>query len=864
MTAQIAKILNPLFKKAARYILLFFFILLQGLIFAQQVSENLIIPKDQAAVYQEKEEALKNPIKYNADVQDHDLEQKKTYLIGNASIDYTDMKIQADYIEIDWKTNEIYTHGKVDSTRKTDGTTVFVQGKEKYNCESFRFNFKTKKGTAENIRTEEQDGIIIAKKVKRKNDSINLMRDALYTTDNYFKKNKDTSPDYYLKTKKMKHIDKNSIITGPILMYIHSVPIPLLLPFSYISIADKSNMGIIMPSWGERSDSGFFLENFGFFWPILDHWNSKIMSSIYTNGSWRVETQAEYKWRYKYSGHLSFNYQKLITGIKGLRNYNKSSNFKLRWIHNQDSKTSSKLSFSANVNYANNKSYYRNTLNTSNIIDGSVFTNTTSSSVSLKKNFEEFPISMTLSGDMSQNFNTEMVDINLPNLTLIMQQRTPFHGKRNTLLRNLTMDYNMHARSTVNSSTSQLFKKEMFDRMKTITEQRLALRTKTDIFTYLKFVSKLNYNEYWVLQSIEKYYDSNQSKVMYIKKIGLKTFRTFDMGAEMSFTLYALKKLKEGLVIQAIRHKTEPTIYYSYTKNLFPSFGADYYKNYVDRDNRSKTYSIFKSGLCNFPSIGPSQKVSFSIDNNLEIKIRYKNDSTGTRKIKLIESFRIGTGYDMAKDVFRWDDILFNGRTTIIKNLKINVKGSIDPYKTCIDKTDSTIPKIHDKWGKFTLRLLWSSLDYSMKNNTFKKEGQSKNAYKKKGEVRYEKFHFDYDNYARYEIPWNLSLGMSYNYFKSLSGKANTSVSLRMHGSVSPTPYWKVGFNAYYDLINRKITNALITFDRDLRSFNMIFRWSPVSSYSFWSFYIGIKAPLLRDLKYDKRKLEDSNNRSFL
>ncbi|XOD67046.1 MAG: putative LPS assembly protein LptD [Flavobacteriales bacterium Tduv] len=864
MTAQIAKILNPLIKKTERHTFLFFFILLHGLICAHQASESPVIPKDQEDVFQKKEEILKEPIKYNADVQDHDLEHKKTYLIGNASIDYTDIKIQADYIEIDWKTNEIYTRCKIDSTGKTYGTTKFIQGEKKYEYSSFRFNFKTKKGIAENLRTEEQDGVIIAKKIKRKSDSINLMRDALYTTDPYFKEKKDTSPDYYLKTNKIKHIDKHSIITGPILMYIYKIPMPLFFPFSYIPLADKNNAGILIPRWGERADSGFFLENFGFFWPISDYSNSKIMSSVYTNGSWRIDTQAEYKLRYKYSGHLAFNYQNIITGTKGLRDYNKSNNFELSWSHIQDIKASPSLFFSANVNYASNKIYYRNTLSTKNISNGSVFTNTSLSSISLRKSFEEFPISITLSGDLSQNFNTEMMNMTLPNLTLTMQQRTPFQRKRNTLLRNFTIDYNMGAHSTVNTTTSQLFKKKMFDQMKAGTEQHLSLSTKTDVFTYFRLVSNLGYNEYWVLQSIEKSYDLRQDKVIEITKRGFKPFRTFDIGAEFSFTLYGMKKFKEGSLIQAIRHKIEPTIYYSYTRDFSTAF-LGYYKDYIDSHNQYKTYSIFENGLYSSPSTGISQRVDFSLGNNLEMKIRDKNDSIETRKIKLIETFNISTSYDMTKDVFRWNDITFNGSTTIIKNIKINIKGRLYPYKICIDNTDPILFKNHliDRWGKFTQRSLWSFLDYSIDNNTFKKENQNKKNYKKKGEIRYEKFYFDDDNYARYEIPWNFNLGISYNYSKDLLGKTETSVSLKMDGSISPTPHWKIGVKAYYDLVNRKITNALINFDRDLRSFNMSFLWGPVGGYSFWYFSIGIKAPILKDLKYEKRNSEDYKNSVF-
>ncbi|XCI75358.1 MAG: putative LPS assembly protein LptD [Flavobacteriales bacterium] len=814
----------------------------------------------------EKEGALKDIIKYNAEIQDHDLIHKKSYLIGNASIDYTNMNVQADYIEIYWKSNDVYARGKLDSLGRVSESTTLTQDGKKYNYDSFHFNLKTKKGLADNIRTEEQEGVIIAKRVKIKNDSINLMRDAIYTTDTYFKERKDIIPDYYLKTNKIKHVNKKSIITGPILMYVHEVPTPLLLPFSYIPTTENSNAGIRIPRWGERANVGFFLENLEFFWPISEHLDSNIMGSIYTNGSWKVDTQVGYKVRDKYSGNFVFNYQTLITGTKGLKGYNKSNNYLLWWNHIQDSKSNPTLNFSANINYASNKDYYRNTLNTTNISNksGSVFTNTSSSNVSLRKNFEELPMSMTLSGDLSQNFNTEAVNIILPNLTLTMQQRTPFQKKKNMFLRNFTIDYNMRAQSTVNTNTNQLFKNGMFEKMITGTEHNFNLSTKTDLFTYFRFTPHMTYNERWLLQTIERTYNSNQDKVIdRIRKV-FKAFSTSNIGANLSFTLYGLKKISEDGLIQAIRHKIDPQISYTYTPDFSTTFWG-YYKSYTDKDDQIQTYNIFENGLYSAFPRHLSQRINFSLQNNLEMKIQDKNASIGSRKIKLIENLSLKTNYDITKDTFRWSDITFNGNTTIIKNLKINFNGTIDPYKSHIDNTDTVNPKAYriNQLGSFTLRSLWLSVDYSLSNNALKKDKKDKDPYKKKGQIRYEKFNFDEDNYAHYDIPWQLKINMTYNYTKNPLGKIATAISLILNGNISLTPHWKIGFNVNYDFINQKITNTLITFERDLRSFNMNFRWIPVGGYSFWSFYIGIKAPLLKNLKYDKINLEDVNRNSF-
>lgn len=861
------KHIKNLLKKAFVIIIYFFFLLSGTLAYAQVMPATS--SNDQKAVKLTKdtlktqgEDSIKEIIKYDSDTQDHDLVEQKSYLTGNASLEYTDIRILADYIEINWKTDIIYARGKPNDLG--NGTTTLVQGDKKYEYESFHLNFKTKKGEAENVRTEEQEGVIISKKVSRKNESINLMRDALYTTDPYFKDKKTKDPDYFLKTGKVKHYDKQAIITGPILMYIYKVPFPIPLPFSYIPTSKKSSAGFLLPSYGERSEIGFFIEKLGFFWPISDYWQAKVFGSFYTNGSWRIDSETEYKKRYKYSGGFEFNHETRIQGTKGLSDYSRWKNYRIRWNHRQDKSAHPSLTFSANVDYSNSN-FYRNGLSTDNINNAEVYNNNSSSNIALSKNFGNFGRMDLKIFDLNQNFNTREIVGDFPSLNFNMNQKYPFSSKNNKFLQNLFIDYNSSFSNKINTLEENFFKKQIFKDMKTGLHQNVKFGSALTLLKYIRFSPNVSYNEIWDLQSIERYWNEQQKKTITQVNKGFNSFRTFGIEGEFSTTVYGFARFKKGSFLQVLRHKVDPKISFTYAPDFTkPLWG--YYKTYKKGDEQ-KSYNIFEHSFYASKINNTSgTKLGFSISNNLEMKIRDESQSDGLLKIVLIDQLNLKADYHFNKKDFRWSDIDFNGNTSFTKNVNVRFDGSIDPYKTKKDPTDPSKEIRVDKIGSFTLKDFNLSLGYSLNNETFKRKN-SKNKedeYKKKGEVRYENFSFDKDNYAHYSIPWNLNTNLTYNYNKFYI-KKNHSAELRFDGNLSPSPYWKIIFDGYYNLVDQKLTRLNFKFERDLRSFSMNFNWTPVSSgfESAWNFFIGIKADVLKDLKFDKSSSSSTSLEDF-
>ena len=310
---------------------------------AQNLSGNKIVnetmPKSDTLV--QKKEQLEAVVKTKAERIRNDIPKKMTYLNKNAQVKYQDMTIDADYISIDWDKSLVFARGELDSLGKIKNPAVAIQGGKTYEYDEFTYNIKTRQAIAFNARTEESEGVIVAEKTKKYNDSVFFMKRGKYTTDEYFIKKKDTIADYYLLAPNIKLIkgkNKSQVITGPIQMYIEQVPTPLIMPFAILPFSDKRSAGILIPSFGEREDVGFFLNSLGYYQPIGDHFDLKILADIYTKGSWNLKPEMNYKKNYKYTGNFSADMGTTVRGIKGLGDYSKTGTYRIAWRHQQDSK----------------------------------------------------------------------------------------------------------------------------------------------------------------------------------------------------------------------------------------------------------------------------------------------------------------------------------------------------------------------------------------------------------------------------------------------------------------------------------------------------------------------------------------------
>lgn len=809
-------------------------------------------------------EALDDVVRYKAESIRNDLPKKMTYLKHKAQVKYQDMQVDADYISIDWDKGVIFAQGKLDSLGKVLEPVVTLQGGKKYETDHFNFNYKTKRAIAFNARTEESEGVIVAKKTKKYNDTVFFMKNGVFTTDEYFIKKKDSLPDYHMLASSIKLVkgkNKSQIITGPIQLFVEEVPTPLILPFAVLPFSDNRSAGILIPSFGERQDVGFFLNGLGYYQPLGEHFDLKILSDIYTKGSWNIRPEVNYVKKYKYSGSFQSDFGTTIRGINGLDNYSKNRTFRVSWRHSQDPKANPFLNFSASVDIVSSK-FYNNTINNNYIFNQNVLNAQQNSTISLTKRFLTLPLTITGTAGYSQNFSTGFSDIRLPQMNVAINQFylfNPKSGIRQGLLENITVNTGFDFNNYVSVTEDQLFKKEMWDNMQTGLKNSIALGTNTTIAKYFTFSLGANINNGLTTKSLNRSYNPIENKVVDEMNKGIAGFSYFSASTSVQTTLYKTVMFKKGSAIQGIRHMMTPQISFNYSPDFGkPEFG--YYKNYYDATGVLTPYSIFEKGIIGTPTTGMMGSVGFSLGNNIEMKVRSKSDSVGFKKLKIFETFNISGNYNFAAKSHRWSPFNINGQTSLFNGkMNINTGLVIDPYEVVFTE-GSDVGVRTENFGHFHIQGFNMQLSYPLSDELFGKKEDYSKKYSSKGRIRNENYYFDDDHYAHFDQPWTLNVTANYAYSKTTNRFGNTIATIGLDGNIKLTPYWNVTATTNYDFVTKELAYTRIGFARDQRSFTINFNWVPFGQYKVYDFFIGIKANILKDaVKYKDRSFNQPN-----
>jgi lipopolysaccharide assembly outer membrane protein LptD (OstA) len=805
---------------------------------------------------------------------------QKIYLYNEAEIYYQDTELKAGIIIMDYVKNEVYAGRIKDSLGNYSQLPFFKQGDNEVIPDSIRFNFDTQKAIIWNSRTEQQAGLgqlgsdamkVYADITKKENDSVYFLHEGKITTA------EDTiNPDYYIRIRKAKFVPKKKVIAGFSNLYIADVPTPIALPFAYFPLTVGRSAGIMMPSFGNEPDRGYFLQDMGYYIPIGEYADILVSGDFYTNGSYGFKTQSIYSKRYKYNGNVNFRYENLVNSQKGFSDYSRSSNYNIQISHSQDTKASPNSRFSASVNLGSSQ-YYRNSLQQRNLPNTQ--NNTLSSSISYSKTFPAYPsVNMSLTATHSQNTNTEKIEMTLPTLQASMERIYPFvkrDGIKKGIIQNINFQYDMNAINRISTNDEEFFKKEMFEDAKVGARHRIPISTNFKIAKFFSVSVGGNYEDVWALETYNKRYDADQNVVVTDTLSGFDRYNKYNFNASVGTTLYGTFNFGEDKKIQAIRHVIRPSISYGYA----PSF-EKFYDEYIDGSGEVVQFTRFQGTLNGAPSLNKSNSLSFSLANTLEAKVTDK-DSTATepKKVPILSNFNISTGYNFESDSLKLSPLSVNGGTNILnKKMSINFSAGLDPY--AIDNNGRRINTFNIDNGGSLLRLTRANVNvgYSLSNETFSKEKEedeeevdeydyvaqsggrtddlfgradsftdtrSRDEGKAKGNV-------ENPTYAT-KIPWNLRLAYSASYSNSARQNQFSSHSLMFSGDIDLSPRWKVGGSSGYDFKNQGFTLTQLRFERDLKSFVMRFNWTPFGQYKRWYFFIGIKSSILSDLKWENR-----------
>ena len=784
---------------------------------------------------------LTSEIKYHArDSIRFSVEDKKVFLYGEAQINYGDIELKAAYIEINQDSKEVYAEGVTDSTGNTIGTPQFKSGDQDFAAKRMRYNFNTKKGKILDVITQQGEGNLRGDQVKKTADESYYIKDGGYTTCDA------DEPHYIIKAKKLKVIPNDKIVSGPAFLMFEGVYTPLVVPFALFPTKPGRKSGIIFPEYGESPTQGFFFRNFGYYLNLGNQIDLAVTGDIYTRGSYGVRLLSNYKKRYKFNGRLELSHNSLRNSRREFPDFSVQNNFFVKWRHTQDPKARPTTSFSSDVNFGT-ATNFSNGLTTS---AQDFLTNTFTSSIAFSKRWLGEPFTLNINMNHSQNTNTNVVSVTLPQIAFGVQRFYPFK-RRNQVgkqrwYEKIGVTYNLNARNEVTTLDSIFLTRATLDKMRNGVRHSVGVSTNIKAFKYFTINPSVSYNERWFFQSLNKAWNNETQTVDVDTTYGFFSNRDVSTSVNMTTNIYGLIQFKKG-PIRGIRHVLNPIIGFRYT----PKLNSDEF-GFFGNNGTVSSYNPDDLSIYGQATKVNTGAMNFGFGNTLEMKVRSKKDTiTGFKKIKLLEALNVSSAYNFFADSLNLSDIRISGRTTLIEKLSVNFNMNLSPYAQ-----DTNLRAIN-KWlvsetGQLT-RLTTATVALNLSLN-----GKSRqNDYQSKAGTAAElaQINAERNQYIDFNIPWNANFSYNFTVNNQTKDKTRRFVqTLQFSGDVNLTSKWKVGITSGYDFVNNDISYTSMSIYRDLHCWEFSMTWVPFGVQQMWSFDLKVKSSILQDLKLSRRK----------
>ena len=844
-----------------------------------------------AADTTKKKEPLDAPVIYEASDSIVFTKEGYAHLYGEGKVNYQNIELTSAVITMNMDSSTVYATGVTDTAGVETGSPIFKDGETPYESKIMRYNFKTKKGFINSIVTQQGEGYVTSEEGKKgANDEI-YMRHGKYTTcDNH------EHPHFYLKLSMAKVRPKKNVVFGPAQLVVEDVPLPIAVPFGFFPFNSSYSSGFIMPTYGDEMNRGFYLRDGGYYFAISDQMDLKVLGEVFTKGSWGLSAASNYNKRYKFSGSFNASYLVTKTGEKNMPDYSVSKDFRIQWSHRQDAKANPNSSFSASVNFATS-SYDRSSL--SSLYNPQQYSqNTKASSVSYSRNFPEIGLNISGAFNITQNTRDSSLSMTLPDVNISLNRIYPFKRKKaagdERWYEKISLQYTGSITNSISTKDNLLFKTPL-TQWENGMQHKIPVSATFNLFKYINIVPSFNYTERWYLRKVKQSYDASPTSRDHVKRDTINGFNRlydYNLSLQMNTKLYGMYKplFMKSKELQ-IRHVFTPTVSYTYT----PDFGKSRYGyydtyTYTDEDGEVRTveYSPYEGAVYGYPGKNMSQNISFSIDNNIEMKMKSDKDTTGYKKISLIDQLGASLSYDVANK--KWSDLSMNLRLKFPNNYTFNMNASFATYAYQFDENGNVVVGDRTEWsyGRFGRFQGYSgSFSYTLNNDTFKKlfgkkEEDEKNKDNKGKEEnedeeteeeteeqnnnsnmrKTEKASVDSDGYLAFKLPWSVSLSYSYSIREDRSKDINIKTmrypyslthSLNVSGNFKIGSRWNMTYSTGYDFTSKEMSMTTLNITRDLHCFNMScgLVFGPFTSYNF---SIRANSSMLTDaLKWDQR-----------
>lgn len=848
--------------------------------------------------------ALEEPVSYSAkDSITFDYTNSRAHLFGGSQVNYQNLQLTADDISLSLDSSLVHASGRPDSTGAIQGKPLFKQGEDEYEPDRISYNFKTRKAFISNVYTQEGEGFMQSREGKRDSSGVMYVQNGKYTTCDA------EHPHFYVSLTRAKMHPGKNVIFGPAYLVVEDVPLPLAIPYGFFPFSSSYKSGFIMPTYGDETTRGFYLRDGGYYFAINDKVDLKVLGEFYTKGSWGLSAQTNYKKRYRFGGNFYFSYQNTKEGEKNMPDYSVSKSFKLTWSHRQDAKANPTQSFSASVNFATS-SYERNNL-TSMYNPESYTQSTRTSSVSYSKSFSK--VGLTLSGtfNLSQNMRDSSISVTLPTLSISQSRFNPFKRKKaagkERWYEKIAMSYTGTLANSINTKEDKLFHSSLVKDWRNGMRHQVPISASFSVLNYINVTPSFTFTDRMYTHKVMQGWDTERQDVQRDTVYGFYNVYNYNMSISANTKLYGMYRPMPwfgGKKIAAIRHVFTPTVSFSYAPDFSQSrFG--FYDSYVKTDANGNVstvrYSPFSGMMYGTVGQGMTGSVTMDVANNIEMKVRTDKDSTGYRKISLIDELGGSLSYNMAAKRRPWSDLNLRARIKLTKKYTYSMNAVFATYAYEKDENGRVYVGDHTEWsrGRFgRFQGTAQNISYSISNETFRKlfgkkhrtttsddeldeeldeeeetdpTMQNVDPDRKKGKTganQESNGDVDEDGYLKFSLPWSINIGYGVTIRENTQGRFNDkrmrypyklSHTLNLSGNIRISEGWNINFSSGYDFNMHKLSMTTASLSRDLHCFQMSCSMV-ISPYTSYNFTFACKAGTLADaLKWKKQSSYSSN-----
>ena len=842
------------------------------------------------------------------------------HMYGDGEVKYKALELTAEYIRVCMDSSTLFASGVLDTIEdEWVGLPVFKDANDSYESKQITYNLRTQKGKISHVVTEQGEGFLIAEETKKMDNNTLMMHGGKYTTcDDH------EHPHFYLKMTKGKVQPGKDVVFGPAYLVVGEVPLPLAVPFGFFPFTDSYSSGIIMPNFGDDYTRGMYLQGLGYYFAINDYVDLQVKGDIYTRGTWAVSASSRYALRYKFRGNVNVNYRWDVTGEKDMPGYSVAKNLQVQWTHTQDAKANPYNNFSASVNFKT-AGYNRSNINSYYNVQANA-ENTTSSSVNYTQRFPDSPWSLSANMSITQRNKDSTLVVSLPNINVSMSRIYPFKRKvrvgKERWYEKISLQYSGSFYNSITCKEDYFLKSNFVKDWQNGLRHTLSSSASFMLFKYISLTPSVSFNDRMFFSRVDQRWDEEMYEVKKDTVMGFYNVYDFNASVSMSTKLYGFYipyRKWFGDKVDRFRHVMTPSLSFSYRPDFsdpmwakrYGGFYGTYDKMVTTRDEAGNLVpKLDENGLPIFevvnysrfreaPGRGSSASLSFSLGNNLEMKLRNDKDTTGKDPYKvysIIDNLSISGGYNFIADSMNWQNFSVNLRIKIPKvNYTINLSGQFDPYMYTTTASGQHVRCNELYWnhGRFPHFLGTStSFSYTFNNEVVKNwfnrsdrveepveevveptidpltgeiiEPEQPKAKEKKREDK-----LSDDGYLFAQIPWSLSVSYSLRYAPNTSiwdekrnyHKMEFRHNLSFSASLGLGSGWKASTTLSYDVNAKKLSYTNINVSRDLHCWSMSASFVPFGPYKSYTFHIGVNASMLKDLKYDKSSADGTGRR---